>query len=238
MWNSTYGVFLKKKVMRMSKKTNENNSIKLLSSTSIAILLLLSEKPNHAWGLKELMEKRGYEKWAFTKKSTIYKDLKSLQKEKYITSEKDEKGPSLYKLIYSLTKKGSEKMIEQVKLCITDAPLVKSMFDLGLSGLSYLTKSEAVAILEQYKLDQGFAIKWFEETLHDLDNLDKLVEIFPDKWVAGNTIKGHFDNKGINFIVRALFDRPYRIIKTQLAWLEEFIQSIKEDKGDFYFKEE
>lgn len=222
----------------MSEKMIEKNTIKLLSSTSIAILLLLSEKPNHAWGLKEVMENRGYEKWAFTKKSTIYKELKFLEIEKYIISRKDETGPSQYKLIYSLTNKGIEKAIEQVKKCISNTTIPKNFFDLGLSGISLLTKTEAISLLELYKFDQEMALSWFNDTLNDLNNLDELLKTNPDKWVAGNTIRKHYENKSILFIVKALFDRPYRLVKAQQEWLEEFIQSIKEDNGEFLFKEE
>lgn len=209
----------------------------LLPPSQIALLLILSEGSFYGTQILEILDKRGYENWVDMKKSITYKSLGILENVGYISGERKEERKTSKK-IYSITQKGSEKLLEQIKLCITAAPQVKSIFDLGLSGLSLLTKSEAIAILEQYKFGQGFAIKWFEDTMNDLDSIDKLVEIFPNKFVAGNTIQGHFDNKRIIFIVRALFDRPYRIIKTQLEWLEEFIQSIKEDKGEFFFKEE
>lgn len=232
------GILLKGK-KSASKKRNDNKQKpdKLMPASQIALLEILSEGPANGKIILEILKNRGYENWVNMKKSAMYKSLGVLEKKGYIIGEREEDYKTSKKT-YSITQKGSEKVIEQVKLCIIEAPPVKSVFDLGIAGLSYLTKSEAIAILEQYKLDQGFVIKWFEDTLYDLDNLHKLVEIIPDKWVAGNTIKGHFENKGINFIVRALFDRPYRIIKTQIQWLEEFIQSIKEDKGEFYFKEE
>ena len=224
-----------------STSKNENDDqekkIELMSPSQIALLQILSEGPANAYQILKILKDRGYENWVDMKRSITYKSLGVLEKEGYITGEKKGEGKKIKK-VYSLTSKGKEKIIEQVKLCITDAPQVKSMFDLGISGLPLLTRSEAIRILELNKLSQGYAIDFFEETLRDLDNLDKLVDIFPDKEVAGNTIQGHFNNRGIVPIVRALFDRPYRIIKTQLEWLEEFIQTIKDDKVKFWFKGE
>jgi len=214
---------------------NQDQSIKLMRPIQIALLQIISEGPTYGTQILDILKQRGYENWVSMKKSNAYKNLGILENENYIIGKREEDRITSKK-VYSLTPKGCEKLVEQVKLCITDAPPVKSMFDLGLSGLCSLTKSEAISVLEQYKFGQGFAIKMFEDILHDLDNKDKLVDIFPDKEVAGNTIQGHVDNKGVTFIVRALFDRPNRIIKAQLKWLEEFIQSIKDDKGDFYFE--
>ncbi len=218
---------------------DQKKTVELLSPSQIALLLILSEGPANAYQILEILEKRGYENWVDMKRSITYKSLGFLEKEELIIGkrEKREKNKINAKKVYSLTPKGNQILIEQVKQCITNPPSVKSMFDLGLSGLSLLTKAEAISILEQYMLGQGYASRFFEETLNDLDNVDKLVEIFPDKEVAGNTIQGHFKNKAILFVVRALFDRPYRIIKAQLEWLEEFIQSIKDDEGTFYFNE-
>ena len=183
------------------------------------------------------MDERGYENWVDMKKSITYKSLGILEGEGYVRGER-KKDYKTSKKTYYITKKGSEKAHEQVKLCITNAPTPKSMFDLGLSGLPLLTRSEALKVLEEYKYGESYAMKMFEEEIDDLDNVDVLVETNPDQKLAGSTVKGHFENKEMIFIVKALFERPYRIIKAQYEWLEEFIQSIKEDKGEFRFKGE
>jgi len=208
-----------------------------LAPTYIALLLILAEGPAHAWHIKKVLEDRGFEEWVDMKTSTIYKSLGVLEKKGFIIGRKEEEGGKLAKKIYAITEQGETTLNTQIQLCIKNPPKPKTMFDLGLAGLFLLTKSTALSALEEYKKKLDFSTQWFEEIFSQFNNLEKIAKTDPERMITGAPAKDlqqmrHF------YLIKALFDRPYHTIVAQKNWLEGFIQSIKEDQGEFEFKEE
>ncbi|MFX1506776.1 MAG: hypothetical protein ACFFDC_11800 [Promethearchaeota archaeon] len=92
------------------KNKTSSNKVKFIPATQIALLSLLSEEPAHAWLLKKKIDERGYEEWVDMKRSTIYKSLGILEREKYILGEKTEN--DTYKSIL-LLKSGYKKYLSR-----------------------------------------------------------------------------------------------------------------------------
>jgi len=210
---------------------------KPIAPTYVALLLILAEGPAHAWHIKKIFEDRGFEEWVNMRTSTIYKSLGVLEKKSFIKGRKEEEGFKLSKKIYELTERGKEILNEQIQLCIKNPLKPKTMFDLGLAGLALLTKSTSLSVLEEYKTKLGYGIKWFESIIQQFNNLDEIVTTDPDRIIAGSPAKELQQNRRF-YIIKALFERPYHSIVAQKNWLEGFIRSIKEDQGQFEFKEE
>ena len=170
------------------------------------------------------------------KRSTVYKSLGILEKKKYILGEK--KGDDqLSKKIYTITKLGEHKICEQIEFCLRSPPRSKSLFDLGLAGISLLSKSDALSALEAYKADLDDGIQWFENQLQKMEKVDEIAESDPNQFIVGGAMAKEFQTSRYKFAVKALFERPYYIVKAQRKWLEKFIQSIREDEGEFKFQE-
>ncbi len=203
----------------------------------MALLLILAEGPTHAWHIKNILDARGFEEWVDMKKSTIYKSLGVLENKGFITGRKEEEGFKLSKKVYEITEHGIEALNEQIQLCIKNPPKPKTMFDLGLAGLSLLTKSTALSVLEENKTKMENSIQWFESILNQFNHLDEIVKTTPDRMIAGMPAKKLQKTRRL-YLIKALFERPYHSILAQKKWLEGFIQSIKEDKGKFEFQEE
>ncbi|MFQ6125321.1 MAG: PadR family transcriptional regulator [Candidatus Heimdallarchaeota archaeon] len=210
---------------------------KPIAPTYVALLLILAEGPAHAWHIKKVLEDRGFEEWVDMKKSTIYKSLGKLESKGFIIGQKEEEKFKLSKKIYEITEHGKETLHEQIQLCIKNPPKPKTMFDLGLAGLSLLTKSTALSVLEEYKTNMKYSIQWFESILQQFESLDEIVKTDPDRMIAGMPAKELQKTRRL-YLIKALFERPYHSIRAQKNWLEGFIQSIKEDKGQFEFQEE
>lgn len=225
---------------KTTKTETEGNKIERpIPPTQIALLLILSEGSAHAWQIKKVLDKRGFEEWVDMKKSTIYKSLGRLEKEGYIKGMKESKKQLSIKT-YEITEHGQKKLREQIQFCLTSPPKTKSMFDLGLAGLSVLTKSEALSALETYKTSLGYGIKWFESILCQFDPqvLNEIVKSDPDREIVGGESARELQESRHSFVVKALFERPYHIVMAQSKWLEGFIQLIKDDKEEFAFQEE
>jgi len=223
-----------------NQSPNQNQThfkrVKFIPATQIALLSLLAEEPAHAWLLKKKLDERGYEEWVDMKRSTIYKSLGILEKKKYIIGEK-KRDEQLSKKIYTITEIGEQKICEQIEFCLRSPPRSKSLFDLGLAGISLLSKSEALSALKAYKADLTNGIQWFEHQLEKMANVDEISRVDPTRVIVGGTTAKQFQASPYAFAVKALFERPYYIVKAQLEWLEKFIQSIKDDEGEFKFRE-
>lgn len=210
--------------------------VKFIPATQIVLLSLLAEEPAHAWLLKKKLDERGYEEWVDMKRSTIYKSLGILEKKKYIIGEK-KREEQLSRKNYTITEIGVQKICEQIEFCLRSPPRSKSLFDLGLAGISLLSKSEALSALEAYKVDLTNGIQWFEQQLEKMEKVDKIARVDPTQLIVGGSTAKEFQNSPYAFAVKALFERPYYIVKAQREWLEKFIQSIKDDEGKCKFRE-
>lgn len=206
-----------------------------IAPTYVALLLILAEGKAHAWAIKNILEKRGFEEWVDMKKSTIYKSLSILEKKEFIKGTKEE-GYRKRK-VYEITAIGRKELDEQIQLCLRNPPKPKTMFDLGLAGLFLQTKSAVLSALMDYKNKMEKDIQWFEFILHQFETLDEIVLNDPDRNIVGSPAKELIKDKRL-FLIKALFERPYYTVQAQKKWLEGFIQSIKDDQGDFEFKEE
>jgi DNA-binding PadR family transcriptional regulator len=218
------------------KNQTTSNKVKFIPATQIALLSLLSEEPAHAWLLKKKIDERGYEEWVDMKRSTIYKSLGILEREKYILGEK-KRDEQLSKKIYTITEKGVQKICEQIEFSLRSPPRSKSLFDLGLAGISLLSKSKALSALEAYKTDLDNSLYWFKQILDKMENVAEIVDSDPTQIIVGGSTAQEFQNSPYSFAVRALFERPYYIVKAQREWLEKFIQSIRDDEGKFKFQD-
>jgi DNA-binding PadR family transcriptional regulator len=218
------------------KNQTQSAKIEFIPATQIALLLILSEESAHAWHIKKILDERGFEEWVDMKRSTIYKSLGILEKKKYIHGEK-KRDEQLSKKIYTITKDGEQKICEQIQFCLRSPPRSKSLFDLGLAGISLLFKSDALFALEKYKTELDNGIQWFELQLNKMENVDEIAQSDPNQVIVGGATAKEFQSSRNKFVVKALFERPYYIVKAQRKWLEEFIQSIREDEGEFKFRE-
>lgn len=217
------------------RKQANSDELQLIPPTQIALLLILSEGPAHAWLIKKTLDKRGFEEWVDMKKSTIYKNLSKLEKNSHIEGTKSS-NDQLSKKIYEITESGLEVLNKHIQFCLSNPPKSKSMFDLGLAGLSLLTKSQVISALEKYKASIDYGIEWFESILNCFENLDEIVRLDPNQMIVGGKTAKELQESRQSFIIKALFERPYHIVVAQKKWLEGFIQSIYADEGEFGFK--
>jgi len=210
-----------------------------LAPTQLALLLILMELEHaYAWQIKKILEKRGFEFWVDIKKSIIYKSLGILEEKMYISGIKEEEGVKLSKKNYTITDAGKTALIEQIALCISDPPISKNVFDLGIAGIQFLTKEKAILSLEAYLSNLNSNIQWFKSILDQFNNIDEIVLTDPDRVLAGSKVTELQKSKSL-YIIRALFDRPYHIILAQRDWISKFLLDIKNDTdGKMIFTED
>ena len=82
-----------------------------------------------------------------------------------------------------------------------------SSFDLGLAYLNYLKPREVINCLENYVESAQGRIKFLESSVKTQEKLNA------------------------PYYVVALFSRPLAVLKTEVAWVEQFIEKIKKEEN-------
>lgn len=178
----------------------------MLSDIEAAILGLLYEEPQYGYQLEKTIEGWGMRNWTQIGFSSIYYVLKKLEKKELVESklEKVEGKPS--RKVFTITDLGRQVMKEKLKDLLSWNKKLISPFDLGLAYLNYLEPQEVIECLENYLESAQGRIKFLESSVKMQEELNA------------------------PYYVVALFSRPLRSLKTEMAWVEEFIEKIKKEE--------
>jgi DNA-binding PadR family transcriptional regulator len=206
-----------------------------LPSTYLAVLTIIGGGAEYGYEINNIIDQFGYREWVDLRFSSVYKALSELEKRGLIEGRKKDDSVKASKKIYRLTRKGKNVLRKQIKMCLTNPPRPKTLFDLGVASMSLLTREEVLDALKTYKTNQEEGLKFLESNVQNFDNLNRLRRDSPRSMVGGVTVE-EYDNMDNIRAVRALFDRPAWSVRCQISWLESFIKQIEQGDG-FSFKE-
>ena len=178
-----------------------------ISNIEAAILGLLSQKAHYGYELDKLIEERGMRNWAAIGFSSIYYVLRRLENKGLVESrfEGVEGKPS--RRIYTITEQGRNAIRDKVKTLLSEYETPTSSFDLGIANIPVLEPAEMLQCLDGY--------------LHSIDERLAFLEKSLDEMKKGQA----------PYFVIALFTRPIAHLKTQKAWVKEFMEEIKSRGG-------
>lgn len=168
---------------------------------------LLYEEPQYGYRLEKIIEGWGMRNWTQIGFSSIYYVLKKLEKKELVEAkmEKVEGKPS--RKVFTITQLGRNTMREKVRDLLSWNKKLISPFDLGLAYLNYLEPLEVIECLENYVESAKGRIKFLESSVKMQEQL-----------------------KAPYYVV-ALFSRPLKNLKTEMEWVEGFIEKIKEEEN-------
>jgi len=177
-----------------------------ISDLEAAILGLLYEEPQYGYQLEKTIEGWGMRNWTQIGFSSIYYILKKLEKKEMVKSklEKVEGRPS--RKVFVITDNGRQAMKEKLIELLSWNKKLINPFDLGLAYLNYLEPQEVVNCLENYIESAQGRIKFLESSVRMQEELEA------------------------PYYVVALFSRPLASLKTEIKWVEEFIEKIKKQE--------
>jgi DNA-binding PadR family transcriptional regulator len=178
-----------------------------ISDLEVAILGLIYEKPQYGYQLEKTIEGWGMRNWTQIGFSSIYYVLKKLEKKELVTSklEKVEGKPS--RKVFTITDLGRKTMKENLIDLLSWNKKIISPFDLGIAYLNYLKPEEVIDCLENYMKSTEGRIRFLE-----------------------SSVKVQKELKAPYYVV-ALFSRPLDNLKTEIKWVEEFIEKIKKEEN-------
>ncbi|MFW9890259.1 MAG: PadR family transcriptional regulator [Candidatus Thorarchaeota archaeon] len=208
----------------------------LLPSTYLAVLSLIGAGAKYGYEINQILEQRGYRNWVDIKFSSVYKALKELEKKRLIKGQKSDVKMQPSKKTYSITRKGSTHLRNQIVICLEDPPKANSLFDLGMSAIFQLTKAEAVDSLKKRLANLERQIHFLGGHADAIRNIDKIRESEPNR-IVGGVKAADIPTDAQLGVVLALFERPYVRLKCEKKWLEDLVLMIDSDEAGFLFRE-
>ncbi|MCK4566153.1 MAG: helix-turn-helix transcriptional regulator [Candidatus Thorarchaeota archaeon] len=206
-----------------------------LPSTYLTVLSILGNGAAYGYEVNNIIERYGYREWVELQFSSVYKALSELEKRGLVEGRKKNDAVKTSKKTYHLTRKGRNTLKKQITMCLSNPPRPKTLFDLGVSAMSLLSREEAVDALFAYKANLEDHQKFLESNVQNFDNLERLRRNAPESKVGRITVQEYDQVENLG-AVRALFDRPAWSIRCQIAWIESFIKQIESGEG-FTFRD-
>jgi DNA-binding PadR family transcriptional regulator len=183
---------------------------KTLSNVEFALLQLISENGElSGYSISRLIEERGYREWADIGDTSIYTGLEKLNNNEYVKfyvdTDKQGKGPLPKK--FNLTHKGKKILKEEVVEALSATRERDRRFDIALAAIREIAPEEAIEALEKRKLFLSTEMQRINTKFIQQD---------------GQALPKH---------VRILFKHPLILIKAELKFMDEIIDTIKTSQG-------
>jgi DNA-binding PadR family transcriptional regulator len=173
-----------------------------LTNAELAVLSLLAEQASHGYDLEAKIEGRGMRDWTEIGFSSIYAILKKLEQQGYIEVERAESvGQGAPRKVYRITSSGGEAYVEATLEALSRAGRPNSSLLLGLANLPAVPLNQAVEALGAY-------CSALETRLEQLLTRAEEQQPLPD-------------------FVQAMFDYSAVMIATELAWLNDYIETLE-----------
>ena len=181
-----------------------DTTIPPISDADTALLGLLCERAMHPWQLQKTVEDRDMRFWTDLSQSTIYKQLRWLEKQGLVECHQ-EVGDGRLRKVYSVTPAGREALLARLRELLSEPQHLKWRIDLGVYNLHLLPADEVLVCLDAYRAKLNEGIECYRK-------LDAFLE-------SCECPKHH----------RAVAQRPVYLIEGELRWLDDFTCALKED---------
>ena len=171
--------------------------MKTLSNLETALMGLLCEKAMHPYEIEKTIEARGMRDWTEISMSSVYKLLRSLEKDGLARSSMRISTGHRAQKVYEVTPAGREAMRAKVKQLISAWSKPIWPVDLALSNLDLLSAEEASEALGAY-----------------IQDLDKMIKCYGELKAY---LAEHCPLKN-----QQMAERPLRLMEAEKDWANEF----------------
>ncbi len=178
----------------------------MISNAQAALLGLLSEEPMHAWQIEKEVRERDMRFWTDLSQSTIYKEIRGLERDGFVTV-REEVADGRLRKVYSIADAGREALQDRLLHILGEPEHLKWRVDLATYNVDLLPPGEAAARLARYR-----------------EKLEKLISDYQglERYLVGVGCPTHR---------LALARRPVRLLEGEIRWLDEFAAELAAEQG-------
>ncbi len=177
-----------------------------LNHREFVVLGLISEFPSHAYSINQRIDNRGMREWTNIGKSSIYSDLKNLEKNGLVDFYREEVDNRIRK-VYQITTFGSQMLKKRVIKVLRDFIGKNDPdFYMAFSMLPLLSQKEQFEAI-------SYSLKKIKENKKELEQMLE-------------------ENSQTPLNVRGLFIHPIKILETDIEFLDWVLEELNQGKGD------
>lgn len=176
-----------------------------LSNADVALLGLLCERPKHAWQIEKDVEHRDTRFWTDLSQSTIYKQLKGLERDGLLASQAEVVDGRARK-VYSVTDEGRDALTRRLLELLGEPEHLKWRVDLATYNLDLISSDEAAAALADYRAR-------LRETVDGYRRLE-----------------AYLRESGCPWHRLAVAKRPVHLIEAEIEWVGAFLHELEVER--------
>ncbi|MDG6218436.1 MAG: PadR family transcriptional regulator [Candidatus Thermoplasmatota archaeon] len=175
----------------------------IISNREAALLSLLCERPMYAYEIEKIIEERNMRYWTEISFSTLYYELKKLEKKQLVNSNIQLSKNNVAQKIYTINISGKKAMKKKVKEVLSNMEKIIWQIDLGMANICMLSKDETIEAFTKYisSIDEHILIYQ-----HLLDFFKK--NNYPDSDCA-------------------LAERPLKHLDVERQWAKEYLEGVR-----------
>ena len=174
-----------------------------LSNKEAALLGLLSEKPKHAYEIKNDIQERDMGYWTEISTSSIYKLLNKLEERGFLVSETKISEKNVVQKVYSLTEQGKKSLEQKMEELISAWHPPIHPIDISLAHLDLLDKEQTLEGLAKYD-----------------ESLDKFIQCYQE--LEDFLVNSKCPIGNIQLATRRLY-----LLKAEKEWLKSFLEEFQ-----------
>jgi DNA-binding PadR family transcriptional regulator len=178
-----------------------------ITSAEAALLGLLTEGPKHPYQIEKDVQFRDMRFWTELSMSAIYKLLRKLEEEEFVTCETEITEENRARKIYSITEQGETALREKLAEILLEPEHIRWQADIAFYNLDVFDRKMRLAMLKDYR---RALVKKIAE-YRDLETflLDSDCSIYPI----------------------SISRRPIYLLEGEIRWLDDFVKDIEADKS-------
>jgi len=143
-----------------------------LSNAETALLGLLTEQSMHPYLIEQEVKHRDMRYWTDLSMSSIYKLLRKLEKEGFITSKNQVSAENRLQKVYSISQKGRIELKKAIEEKLSIPEHIRWPIDIGLYNSNLLPREMICAALKKYRNELQGKIKGYKELYEFLINAE------------------------------------------------------------------
>ena len=175
----------------------------IISNREAELLGLLVERPMYAYEIEKIIEERNMRHWTEISFSTLYYELKKLQKKKLVTAKIKLSKNNVAQKVYTINNEGKKAMKNKVQELLSHVEKTIWQIDLGMANICLLDQKETIESFTKYITSIDKYIKMYQELLDFLKKNN-----YPDSDLA-------------------LAERPIMHLKVEKKWAVDYLEGVK-----------
>ena len=176
----------------------------IISNREAALLGLLCERPMYAYEIEKIIEERNMRYWTEISFSTLYYELKKLEKKKLVNSKIHISENNVAQKIYTINPNGKVTMKKKVKELLSKMEKIIWQIDLGMANICMIDKDETIDAFSKYILSIDEYILMYQQLLDFFRRNN-----YPDSDCT-------------------LAERPLMHLRVERKWAKEYLEGVKD----------